>query len=271
MKINFKEPTLIALETMRAHKLRSFLMLLGVILSVMTLILVISLVNGVNVYFADKVANMGAGVFRVNRFGIINSEEAWVKAQRTNRKMTWEDYELLRDNLQLPKQVAASVHNHGSKVRVANQSLEDVTVNGMTGNYAYMATEEVANGRWPTDSDDEHRAEVAFIGSEVADKLFAGQDPLNKTLMVDGHEFTIIGVGKSIGTAFGQSQDNYLYVPIHTFLKVYGENTQSISVLVQARGQEWMERSQEEARMLMRANRHLGPNDPDTFGIVGSD
>jgi putative ABC transport system permease protein len=101
--------------------------------------------------------------------------------------------------------------------------------------------------------------------------LFPGQDPLGKVLYIDGHEFSVVGVGKAIGTAFGQSQDNYIYVPIHTFLKVYGETTNSLSVLVQARNQQWIDRSQEEARALMRARRHLSPNDPDTFGIVGSD
>jgi putative ABC transport system permease protein len=270
MKINFREPTAIALETMRSHKLRSFLMLLGVILSVMTLILVVSLVNGVNVYFADKVANMGANVFHVSRFPIINNEEEWVKANRTNKKITWEDYELLRDNLQLPKEVAALVHQRG-KVRVGSQTIEDVQINGMSGNYSQMATEEAANGRFVNDTDDDHRAGVAFIGSDVADKLFPGQDPLGKVLYIDGHEFSVVGVGKAIGTAFGQSQDNYIYVPIHTFLKVYGETTNSLSVLVQARNQQWIDRSQEEARALMRARRHLSPNDPDTFGIVGSD
>ena len=75
-----KEPALIALETMRTHKLRSFLMLLGVILSVSTLILVVALINGTNAYIADRVANMGNGVFIIGRFGIINTEEDWVKA-----------------------------------------------------------------------------------------------------------------------------------------------------------------------------------------------
>ena len=245
-------------------------MLLGVILSVMTLILVVSLVNGVNVYFADKVANMGANVFHVSRFPIINNEEDWVKANRTNRKITWEDYELLRDNLQLPKQVAATTHIRG-KVRAGSQSIEDVNVQGMSGNYASMATEEVANGRWPSESDDEHRAGVAMIGSELADKLFPGQDPLDKTISIDGHEATVIGIGKPIGTAFGQSQDNYIYVPIHTFFKDYGENTQSVGIMVQARAQEWIPRTEEEARVLMRSSRHLAPNDKDTFGIIASD
>ena len=261
---------MIALETMRAHKLRSFLMLLGVILSVTTLILVVSLVNGVDVYFADKVANLGANVFHIDQFGIINNGEAWTKAQRTNKRITWDEYTLMRDNLQLPKQVAGMVHARG-KARVGSQTIEDVNVFGMTPNYAYMATEEVASGRFPTESDDDHRSGAAFIGSEIANKLFPGQDPLNKELFIDGHEFIVVGVAKEIGTAFGQSQDNFIYIPIHTFFKDYGENTQSIRIEVQAQNQSLIPRTEDEARALMRARRHLAPNQDDNFGIVGAD
>lgn len=261
---------MIALETMRAHKLRSFLMLLGVILSVATLILVVSLVHGVDVYFQDKVANLGANVFHIAQFGIINNGEEWAKAQRTNKKITWDEYAELRDNLQLPKQVAAMEYTRG-KVRVGSQTIEDVNVFGMTPNYAYMATEEVASGRFPTDSDDEHRSGAAFIGSQVAEKLFPGQDPINKELFIDGHDFLVIGVAKEIGTAFGQSQDNFIYIPIHTFFKNYGENTQSIRVEVQAQSQAMIPRTEDEARALMRARRHLGPKEKDNFGVVGAD
>jgi putative ABC transport system permease protein len=103
--IRLKEPTIIALETMRTHKLRSFLMLLGVILSVSTLILVVALINGTNAYIADRVANMGNGVFLIGRYGIINSEEAYFKAARRNKQLTYDDFVALRDGLKLPKNV----------------------------------------------------------------------------------------------------------------------------------------------------------------------
>ena len=103
--IRLKEPAIIALETMRSHKLRSFLMLLGVILSVSTLILVVALINGTNAYIADRVANMGNGVFLIARYGIINSREGFVKAARRNKQLTYDDFVALRDGLKLPKNV----------------------------------------------------------------------------------------------------------------------------------------------------------------------
>src|SRR5579884_1217809 len=98
-RVSLKEPTMIALETLRAHKLRSFLTLLGIILSVSTLILVVSMVQGANRYVSDKVANFGSNVFLIRQFPIITSAEEFVKLSRTNRKITWEDYEYLRDNM----------------------------------------------------------------------------------------------------------------------------------------------------------------------------
>ncbi|MGC2109347.1 MAG: ABC transporter permease [Candidatus Korobacteraceae bacterium] len=264
-----REPTLIALQTMRAHKLRSFLMLLGVILSVSTLILVIALVSGMNIYFATRIANLGSNVFLVHKFPIITDTMELLKAQRRNRDITWEDYEALRDNLKLPKAVGVEVRRTAD-IRNERQNVEGIDLRGVTANIGDMDVEEVATGRYITDSDNEHRDMVCMIGADVAEKLYANTDPLGKTLTVDGQEFQIVGVAKRIGNTFGQSQDNFVYIPIETWLKIYGRNY-SLSVNVQARGAEWMERTKEEARVLMRSRRHLGPNDEDNFAILASD
>ena len=187
-RINLKEPAMVALETMRAHKLRSFLMLLGVILSVTTLIVVISLIEGMNQYIADHVANMGVNVFLVNRFPIITSLEEYVKAQRRNRKMTWDDYEFLRDNMKQAKAVGVQVNNLG-KVRYNTESLEDVEIRGVTANISQMDVEEPATGRYISDLDNDHRTPVTMIGSEVANRLFPNVDPMGKEIMIDGNPY----------------------------------------------------------------------------------
>ncbi len=265
----FLEPTLIALQTMRAHKLRSFLMLLGVILSVSTLILVVALISGMNGYFASRVANLGSNVFLVHKFPIISDSKELLKAARRNRDITWEDYEALHDNLKLAQAVGVEVRRT-AKVRAERQNLEDVDIRGVTANIGDMDVEEVVTGRYITDSDNQHRAMVCMIGADVADKLFANTDPIGKTVAVDGQEFQVVGIAKKIGNTFGQSQDTFVYIPIETWLKMYGRNN-SLSVNIQARGPEWMARTKEEARVLMRARRHLAPNDEDNFGILASD
>src|SRR5262250_2528561 len=97
-RVSIKEPALIALETLRSHKLRSFLTLLGVILSVSTLIVVIAMIRGTNVYISDRVANFGANVFLVSQYPLITSREQFVKLQRRNKPITWENYEFVRDH-----------------------------------------------------------------------------------------------------------------------------------------------------------------------------
>jgi len=264
-----REAALIALQTMRAHKLRSFLTLLGIILSVSTLILVVALISGMNLYFAQRVANLGSNVFLVEKIGIVTDWQDRINAERRNRDITWEDFEALRDGLTLPKEVGVEVRTAG-KVRGEHRDLEDVNIRGVTANIADMDVQEIASGRYVSDGDNQHHAMVAVLGADVLKKLYPARDPLGKTVLIDGQEFTIVGVCKPVGTVFGQSQDNFVYIPVRTWLKMYGAR-KSLAINVQARGAEYLERTKGEARALMRARRHLSPNDKDNFGIVASD
>src|SRR5208283_398689 len=101
-------------------------------------------------------------------------------------------------------------------------------------------------------------------------KLYPNRDPLGKTVTIDGEEFNVVGICKPVGTVFGQSQDNFVYIPVRSWLKMYGQR-KSLAINIQARGPEYLERTKEEARVLMRSRRHLAPNDKDNFGIVASD
>ncbi len=267
--LRVREPALVALQTMRAHKLRSFLTLLGVILSVSTLILVVSLIEGTNRYIADRVANMGSNVFLVLKYGVITNAQQFVKASRRNRDIQWEDYEALRENMKLASLVGVETRVTGT-VRNERQNLEDVSIRGVTANIGQMDVQEPQSGRYISDADNQHRARVTLIGRDVADKLFPGLDPLGKRLYIAGQEFDVVGTAKPVGTVFGQSQDNFVYIPIETFLKIYGHK-RSLSINVQSRGPEWMEQTKDEARMIMRARRHLSPRDEDNFGIVASE
>jgi putative ABC transport system permease protein len=267
-RVPLREPVGVALETLRAHKLRSFLMLLGIILSVATLIVVIALISGVNQYIADKVANLGSNAFTVMRFPIITEMEEMVKATRRNKLVTWEDYEALRDNLKLPTHVGAEMWTSG-KAKVGSLSVEDTSIRGVTASMEDIDPKDPTDGRYITESDEKDRAMVTMIGSELASKLFPGRDPVGHEVMIDGRPFIVVGVAKPIGSVLGQSQDNFAYIPVETFIKIYGAY-QGIWINVQALGPEWMERTQDETRVLMRARRHLKPGETDSFGIVDS-
>jgi len=267
-RVPLREPIGVALETLRAHKMRSFLMLLGIILSVATLIVVVALISGVNQYIANKVANLGSNAFTVMRFPIITEMEDLVKAMRRNKLVTWDDYEALRDNLKLPARVGAEIWTSG-KSRVGSLTIQDTSIRGVTASMADISAQEMTDGRYITEADENSRAMVAMIGSELANKLFPSLDPVGREVMLDSRPFTVVGVAKPIGTVLGQSRDNFAYIPVETYIKIYGAY-EGIWVNVQARGADWMERTQDETRVLMRARRHLAPNDADSFGILDS-
>jgi putative ABC transport system permease protein len=264
-----KEAALLALHTLREHKMRSFLTLLGIILSVATLIVVIALINGVDRYIGERVATLGTNVFQVTRFPLITNAQQLVQFTRHNKIITWEDYEYLRDNLKLARRVGVQAGT-STRTNANGISIDQIALRGVTANMGDMAIVQPAIGRYIIDSDDTHHSQVAMIGPDVSDKLFPGLDPLGRTIEIDGRPFTIIGVGKPLGTAFGQSQDAYAYIPIETFIEIYGSRV-ALTIIVEARASDWMDRTQEEARQLMRARRHLKQTEDDTFAILGSD
>jgi putative ABC transport system permease protein len=266
--MSIREPIGMALDNMRMHKMHAFLTLLGIILSVSTLIVVISLISGVNRYIQDRVANLGSNAFIVTRFPIITETTEYVKALRRNRLVTLDDYESLRDNLKLPVHIGAQVGTSG-RVRFGTQTVEDTNIRGVTADMGYIDVEQPATGRYITEIDNEYRSNVTMIGNDIATALFPGMDPIGRELMIDGRPFTIVGVAKPIGSVMGQSQDNFAYIPIQTYLAIYGAR-EGLDIYVQARGADWMQRTQDEARALMRARRHLHPDDKDSFGILDS-
>src|SRR5262249_7025623 len=203
---------------------------------------------------------------------VITNQADFLKAARRNRNITWDDYEALHDGMKLPKAVGLETRT-GGRVRLGTQALDDINIRGVTANIADMDVEEPQTGRYITDSDNDTRSEVTFIGQDVATKLFPTTDPIGKTIYIDGRAFQVVGVAKPIGSVFGQSQDNFVYIPIRTFLKHYGEHDQNLdlAINIQARGPEWLRQTEDEARAMMRGRRHLDPNAEDNFGIIAAD
>jgi putative ABC transport system permease protein len=265
----FSETLKLSLDALRAHKLRSFLTLLGVILAVLTLVVVMSMIAGLNLYVAQRVANLGANVFLVDRFGIITSQDAFIKAQK-RPFVTMEDYERLRDNMKVAKAVAAE-EDHNVQTKVGNAIMENTQMMGATANFADVRNLDIAEGRFITPADDDHRADVVFIGPDLVNKFFPNVDPLGKTIRVQTHTYEVIGVAEPLGSAFGQSQDNYMIMPMNTFRKGWHTNNDWITIFIEAPSAELMRASEDEARMYMRAWRHLPYNAADNFAILGSD
>src|SRR5580700_6137285 len=164
-----RETLWISLDTLRAHKLRTFLTLLGVILAVTTLVSVISVLNGLNLYISDKVANLGANAFVVDRIGIVTNFQEWNKA-RKRPTLTLDDLQALRDGMKLASTVAGE-QDTVADVRYGNDLNEDVIILGVTPTYPEIREIDVSNGRLFTQADEDHRSGVCIIGQDVVDKL----------------------------------------------------------------------------------------------------
>jgi putative ABC transport system permease protein len=268
MAVTVVETFSLALDALRAHKLRSFLTLLGVILAVATLVAVMSVVAGLNFYVADRVANLGANVYLVDRFGIITSQDAWIKAQK-RPLVTLEEYQRLRDNMKTAANVAAT-DDHVMDVRSGNILLESTDLTGVTPNYADIRNLNLSAGRFLTEGDELHHAPVCFIGTDVVKKFFSNVDPIGKTIRAGTNTYEVVGVATEIGSAFGQSQDNYILLPFSTYYKDWHKQSDWVTIFVQAQNAEIMDASEDEARMLMRAWRHLPFDKPDNFAVFGS-
>ena len=267
--VTMGETLRLALDSLRAHKLRSFLTLLGVILAVTTLVAVMSVVAGLNFYVADRIANLGANVYVLNRRGIITSEDAWVKAEK-RPLVTREEFVNLKTGMRTASQIAALLGSN-SDVRYGNDLLENVNILGVTSNYSDIRNVNVAAGRFLTESDQEHRSPVCFIGADLAKKFFSNADPIGKTIRAGTHSYEVVGIAAVIGSALGQSQDNFVFIPLETYSKEWGTQRDSLVLFIQAQNAEMMSASEDEARMLLRAWRHIPWEGPDNFGIIGSD
>jgi putative ABC transport system permease protein len=261
----------IALEALRVHKLRSFLTLLGIVIATTTLIVVMSVIHGMNLYIAERIANLGANVFIVHQFQWAQGYEYWLKARRRNPPIRIEDYEFLKDRLRDYRGVGAVAPvRPRPDVRYQGHTLYESDVRGVTPSMGDIAREEVEAGRYITEAENAHSEMVCFIGQDIVNEFFPRLDPLNKVISVGGRPFRVVGVAKKIGTTFGQSADNFIVIPLTTAQKIFLLRPQLL-VYVQGWNDRQMPELEDEVRALMRARRHLPYKDDDNFGINASE
>lgn len=268
--VTAREAFWIAIEALNTHKLRSFLTLLGVVIATTTLIVVMSVINGMNLYIADHVANLGVNTFILSQYKWAQGYESWLKARRRNRPIRLEDYRFLKENLEGYKTIGASAEYWGRTAHYESQTIYDVDLSGVTPSMIDIGQQKVDYGRYISDTDLTHGAPVCFIGRDLVDQFFPNVDPLGKEIRVSGQSFRVIGVADKIGTTFGQSQDNFVMVPLTTFQRFFFSRPE-LNVSIQAWSAAQMIPLEDEARMLMRVRRHLTYHEDDTFGINASD
>lgn len=261
----------IALQSIFAHKLRTFLTLIGIIIGVASVVIVGASISGFNSYVLSAVSKMlGANHFMISRFAHQGrrTEEERERALRRNKRLYIEDYEWLRDRCKSCLEVGAQA-NAAVNLKHNGRETFFTRVQGVTANMATIEDKNIAEGRFIAPHEVERSALVCVIGAEIKEKLFEGRDPIGKTLKIRDAPMTIIGVEEKRGTFMGQSMDNHLYIPLMTFGHLFGRR-QSLELHGKASGIETFTATIEEARMVMRNRHKLIGNEEDTFGLVNT-
>ena len=258
----------LALSAIWAHKLRSALTLLGMIIGVAAVVVVVSLIQGFNAYVDEKIANIGTNAFAVQKFSIedFSSVAALNAARRRNKDVTLEDAAALAAHGGSIQDVGAQ-EDSGGDVKFGSTNLFRIHINATTPNIADIERIDAREGRYFNKIDEDGRRNVTFIGADVADKLFPNSSPLGQTIHIDGRAFEVIGVGEAKGSVFGQPQDMYVSMPLSTFLAFYGSR-RSINLSVTSTSPQTYDDAVEEARVVMRTRRKLQSSDKDNFGII---
>jgi putative ABC transport system permease protein len=259
-----------AVQSLRGSKLRSFLTLLGIILATTTLIAVMSVISGMDRVIANNVSNMGADGYTVTRIFMTQRDpKKFLELLRRNPQLSREEFDFLRSRVTMTKEIGIQA-GRSVTIHAGKETSEGVGLTGASPNIAVIANYEAVEGRFPSEIENQRHANVAFIGNDIKTKFFPNEVPIGQTITADGIPFQVIGVAKAKGSVFGQSQDNYIVIPVDTYFKIWGSRN-GMNFAATAIDHEHLLQAQEEARMLLRAYRHLGPKDDDTFSMLTSD
>ncbi len=269
-RINLNESVSMAMSSLWSNKLRTFLTLLGIIIGVLSIIAVVSIIQGLNNYVYTKFAFYGANDFSVAKFSMMSTSIKEWREMLKRKDLTLEHMRLIRNQCESCELVGATV-NTARTVKFRNQYLKDVNVRGVTHlDHIIGSVVELERGRHIQREDEEHSRYVCIIGADITEKLFPYLDPLGKRIKIGTHNFLVVGLGQEKGKLLGMSQDNYVRIPISTFYKIFGSR-RSIDINIHTASQEQLEIAREEVRTILRSKRHLSFEDPDDFSFASSE
>jgi len=266
----FLDAITVAVSSVWTNKLRSFMMVLGNVVAVTSIIAVVSLIRGMDTYVADAIiGEVGAGTFRVERVGFITSEEEQERARRRNPIITLADMRAISDFSDRIEAVMAEMTS-SANVAFGNTELEGTQIRGVSAEYAEFSGFTPALGRIPSRLEVERNRPVAFLGWNTAENLFRGRNPLDQVILIRGRHFRVVGVAEQKGSVFGNSQDEFAVIPLGAFQKLFGARW-SLSLAVKPTDPEVLPAAMEDTRVALRIRRQLGPKEDDNFGMLTSD
>jgi len=249
---------------MRAHKLRALLTMLGLTMGVATLITVMTIVQGANLYVENKIANLGTNVFQIARTPFAVTDFNIIIKALKYKKIELDDVRAITEGCLACQQVGATA-SATVRARSGDKELPDVNFYGQTASMVAIDTRAVEFGRYFTTAEAEHHTNVCLIGDTLVQRLFLGVDPIGRTIRVGNNEFMVIGIMEKVGSVLGQDQDSFVTVPLPVFLRIQGIHS-SLTINVKAREGSF-EAAQDQAQLVLRARRHLSGQMENDFFI----
>jgi len=268
--VGLGEGILIALDAIWANKLRSFLTVIGNVIAVSSIILVVTILQGVNAEVTKIFTAEGADIFNIKREGIAFSHDEMM-AMRGRPRLTRDDARFLRVEATSFDALVESADGSG-RVEYGNEALGRVSIEGRSWEWALLDGTGLRAGRYFSPLETDRARPVVVIGLDTADKLFPGLDPasaLGRRIRVQGLHFEVVGVLETRGSSFGFSQDEFVVVPIRMFERMFGTR-RGLSFSVKPRGPDVVQEAMDEARLLMRIRHRLRPADEDDFALSDS-
>jgi putative ABC transport system permease protein len=260
---------LIALQAIWANKLRSFMTVLGNVVAVTSIVTVVTLIQGMNGMVSDAiVSDIGADNFTVQRRPPIFSEDE-DERNRNNPLITLDEAQAIRRFSPLIASVAAQA-GRSATVSYRSEEIDAVNVQGVTASYADFSTFNAERGRMMSAVEVERGQQVAILGYSLADRLFGKIEPLEKTIKIAGIGFRVVGVSEQKGSFFGDSQDNFVVIPLGAYQRLFGAR-QSLQLMVKPVSTDRMAEAMDDATVALRVARRLKPSAPNNFGILTSD
>ena len=269
-----RENLSLALDTLHTHKFRSFLTVLGVLIGTTTVIAVASIIAGLDRQLVQTMEQFGTNSLWLYKLQM-GAPHRLTREERLRKPLSYEDAMAIKEQCPAVEEVSAVVFRElndfgglpPTTVRYRGHDMSDAQLMGVTANHLKIANAPLADGRFFTDADDLHRRDVAVIAANVVDRLFKHEDPLGKSILVDGHTFEVVGtLDKFKGFVGDNPDDRDVMVPYWTFKKLHPDARDNFINVLAYRGR--LNDAEDEVRGLLRRRRHVKPSEPDNFGIA---
>ncbi len=262
----------IASRSILEHKLRAFLTLIGIIIGVAAVVVVGASISGLNSYVSTQISKvLGTNHFMIARMAFSGrmADEEFERANRRNKKPTWDEYLYLKENCKNCSEIGAQMFNNAD-FNENGVEMPSVTINGVTSNFDVIEDKSIIEGRFISANDESIAAKVCVIADDVREKYFPNTSPIGKTIKLHGLPLTIIGLEDKRGQLPGSSFNRAIYIPITLHRQIFGSGNDGLQIHGKGRTPETFDASIDEAKLLLRNRRGLSGSDPDTFGLVNT-